>query len=620
MPITIGSNISSLKAQRQLVRASDALSSTYERLSSGQRINKASDDAAGLAIAESLKARTHVNSQAIRNVNDGVSLLNIASGAVEQLSQIVIRQQELAEQAANGTYSSRQRVALNREALALTREYNRIVQSTTFNGQLILDGTDDTTRLQHGYGTEQSTSVSVGGEVGYAAGDGTFRVAQTITGASPFSASVGDLDGDGDLDIVTAFQAAALIEVQLNRGDGTFVAGQTYSSGTGSNLDGQLVDLNGDSKLDYVVVNRDNSVSWFIGRGDGTFAAERSISTGTGGLNYDGRVQVGDFNGDGRADVAVSQDTPNSIIIYSGQTNGDLQEITRLTNTDLNFAVADFNGDGYSDIASNRIYYGNASGSFTAGATVVSGAYSDIIAVDLNNDGRMDLATIELSSYAYGHIQNADGSFTRGVSTNFSSIAAGSRPTSTADINGDGIADIMVGSNVDDALFLLFGRGDGTFAYGRSYAGLIGASRATPGDFNGDGIIDIIATAANGSFSNIFLGNSDATGRRNNLQTVLDLTSVQGARDALTKTSQLLSRIGREQGSLGAALSRLQTVTANLRITGENYETARSRIVDADIANESANLTRNTILQQAASAVLAQANLQPQLALKLLQP
>ena len=91
MAITIGSNIASLTAQRQLGRADNELSSIFERLSSGQRINKASDDAAGLAIANSLNTKSRVFTQGVKNFNDGLSLLNIADSSLEQLSTLVLR-------------------------------------------------------------------------------------------------------------------------------------------------------------------------------------------------------------------------------------------------------------------------------------------------------------------------------------------------------------------------------------------------------------------------------------------------------------------------------------------------------------------------------------------------
>jgi flagellin len=102
MAITLGSNIASLRGQRQLAKTSAELVTAFERLSSGQRINEASDDGAGLAIADSLNAKSRILNQGVRNVNDGLSLLSIADSAIEILSDIVIRLEELAEQAANG--------------------------------------------------------------------------------------------------------------------------------------------------------------------------------------------------------------------------------------------------------------------------------------------------------------------------------------------------------------------------------------------------------------------------------------------------------------------------------------------------------------------------------------
>ena len=109
MAIKIGSNIPSLQAQRRLGEATSSLSKISERLSSGQRINRVSDDAAGLAIADDLNAKSRIFTQAIRNGNDGISLLNIADSAIENLSGVVSRIRELAEQSANGTYSNKQR-------------------------------------------------------------------------------------------------------------------------------------------------------------------------------------------------------------------------------------------------------------------------------------------------------------------------------------------------------------------------------------------------------------------------------------------------------------------------------------------------------------------------------
>ena len=134
MKVTLGSNIASLRGQRQFDKTSAELGTVFERLASGQRINRASDDAAGLAIADALRSDTRVLRQGVRNLNDGLSLLNITDKALENLSGIVIRLQELSEQSANGVYSDMQRKAIDREAQALREEYQRIGATTRFNG------------------------------------------------------------------------------------------------------------------------------------------------------------------------------------------------------------------------------------------------------------------------------------------------------------------------------------------------------------------------------------------------------------------------------------------------------------------------------------------------------
>ena len=160
MSITIGSNISSLKAQRQLTKSTSSLSSTYSKLSSGMRINKASDDAAGLAIADSLKADQKIASVAIRNANDGISSIAIADGALAQVSDVLTRLAELAEQSANGVYSTDQRSALQNEFSALGSEIQRIALTTEFNGVKLLSGGAGIT-LQVGFDSNADSQISI---------------------------------------------------------------------------------------------------------------------------------------------------------------------------------------------------------------------------------------------------------------------------------------------------------------------------------------------------------------------------------------------------------------------------------------------------------------------------
>jgi flagellin len=140
MTINLKTNVPSLTAQRNLASSTGRLNQAFERLSSGLRINKASDDAAGLAIAEALKADARVATVGIRNANDGISIINIADQAIGQISNVLSRLSELAQQSANGVYGNVQRSALNNEFQALTSEIERIAFTTTFNGLRLLSG------------------------------------------------------------------------------------------------------------------------------------------------------------------------------------------------------------------------------------------------------------------------------------------------------------------------------------------------------------------------------------------------------------------------------------------------------------------------------------------------
>ena len=165
MAITIGSNVTSLRAQRSLSNSTNKLSSVYQKLSSGSRINKACDDAAGLAIADSLKAQQSIASVAIRNANDGISTIAIADAALGEISSVLSRLGELAEQSANGVYNPTQRSALSAEFLALGSEIERIAETTTFNGVKLLDG-QNSTALQIGFDSASTSQISFTGVSG----------------------------------------------------------------------------------------------------------------------------------------------------------------------------------------------------------------------------------------------------------------------------------------------------------------------------------------------------------------------------------------------------------------------------------------------------------------------
>ena len=140
MAVRIFNNIPSLNAQRILGINNGRLAQSVERISSGIRINRGSDDAAGLAISEGLRSDIRTLRQAVRNANDGVSLINVTEGALNEQSGILIRLRELASQAATGTVGSTERQTIQLEFTALRNEVDRIAQTTEFNGQKLVEG------------------------------------------------------------------------------------------------------------------------------------------------------------------------------------------------------------------------------------------------------------------------------------------------------------------------------------------------------------------------------------------------------------------------------------------------------------------------------------------------
>jgi flagellin len=160
MALSILTNNASLNAQRNLATTGRALSSNFSKLSTGQRINTAGDDAAGLAISERMKSQIRSMSQAERNANDGISLLQTAEGALNENSGILIRMRELAMQSANGTLGGSERQALQTEFSQLRDEIDRISEVTEFNGQKLLNGDSASFSFQVGISAEESDTIS----------------------------------------------------------------------------------------------------------------------------------------------------------------------------------------------------------------------------------------------------------------------------------------------------------------------------------------------------------------------------------------------------------------------------------------------------------------------------
>lgn len=190
MALTVNVNVASINAQRNLQRSTVQLNRALERLSSGLRINRAGDDAAGLAISETLRSQIRGLQQAVRNANDGLSLVGTAEGALNESTNIIQRIRELAIQAANGTNSDANRASLQDEIDQLIEELDRIGNTTQFNGRNLLDGSFTNVTLQVGANRGQTIDISIDDVRASKLG----AVALQTGNAIPTSVVAGDLD------------------------------------------------------------------------------------------------------------------------------------------------------------------------------------------------------------------------------------------------------------------------------------------------------------------------------------------------------------------------------------------------------------------------------------------
>ncbi|GGY28071.1 flagellin N-terminal helical domain-containing protein [Paludibacterium paludis] len=199
MAIVVNTNIASLNAQRNLSTSSSSLSTSLQRLSSGLRVNSAKDDAAGLAISQTLTSAVRGNNQGIRNANDGISVAQTAEGALGQVGNNLQRIREIAVQAANGSVSNTNRSQLQKEVDQLTQEISRIVQTTNFNGTKLLTSGQSITFQVGASGTADNQVVASGVEM---SGLKAFKTNLTavvtvdVTTSAAASAALSDMDTD----------------------------------------------------------------------------------------------------------------------------------------------------------------------------------------------------------------------------------------------------------------------------------------------------------------------------------------------------------------------------------------------------------------------------------------
>jgi hypothetical protein len=391
-------------------------------------------------------------------------------------------------------------------------------------------------RGSHTYTSEGSPSLTVtirdrGGSVVVARqaarrSSGPQAALANMIGQFPSSVAVGDFRHDGKLDMAVADESG--VSVLLGNGDGTFGPAVTYAVDSRATFGPAFVlvaDVNGDGKPDLVTANPDsNTVSVLLGNGDGTFQPARNFAAGSVPVS----LAAADFNGDGKLDLVVGHGAgPSgasaSISVLLGNGDGTFQTpVSYTTAADpVSVAVGDFNGDGKADIVSANaidhnysILLGNGDGTFQpARTTHVTAGAGAVVVGDFTGDGKADLAMASGNGVSVSVLPgNGDGTFGSPV---VYPVGPGVQGLAVGDFRHDGKLDLAAANS--NGLALLLGNGDGTFQNAVNYAAGINLSSVAVGDFNGDGHLDAAVIAPGnvnvpGSGSvNVVLGDGDGT-------------------------------------------------------------------------------------------------------------
>ncbi|WP_420599330.1 flagellin [Neptuniibacter sp.] len=585
MAMVINSNIMSLNAQRNLMISSGDQNQAMERLSSGKRINSAADDAAGLAISNRMTSQVRGLDQAIRNANDGQSLIQTAEGALGETTNILQRMRELSIQSANGTYDDGNRSTLNAEVQQLISEIDRISETTKFNGLNILDGTLGNVDLQAGADAYETISLNIG------------------------ATDTGTLGSGSGANIIGATNDNSDLLADLQTFDGT----ETMSI---NGID--IGDLSGETVLSEALDAINANIS---GVTVGTLVEATATTAG------DGIVDQGEY-----IQFAVTMANAEVQTFQISQT-GSLEELAaKVTELSDGLVKAKVNDDGYLNVAIE----GADNLAITASGATLADAVGTIAnvgtleaALTLTADSDVDGITVEYNDAAHANVLGLDTRLEAGSVTGYQAVAEADVDAGQVTLNGvelgsyDTTVDYDGNSTASEQSDLVawlnsYTQETGVTASLDSSNGVTDALKLSSVD--GGDISISYKDGDEAAMETIFgLNETNAAEGAGGSVASIDISTARGAQEAIDTIDAALEQINATRGDLGAVSNRLDFTVNNLSNVSENVAAARSRIEDADFAAESAALSRAQVLQQAGTAMLAQANAAPQQVLSLLQ-
>ena len=680
--VVVNTNISALRSSEAMRQTESAMGDAMERLSTGSRINSASDDAAGSAIASKMEAQTRSLAVAVRNANDAISLTQTAEGALGEVEDILQRIRELAVQSGNSTLNASDRVQLQAEADALTAEIDAIASQTNFNSVSLFDGTNTSVSMQVGINARDTLSIALQKTDVASLGIGSSNTTRAIT--SERVTAFADTDADqikingenfasGDLTAATvplnginvdtsalaspnaaqsAGYTAAALAAAINTNSGTHGAVATAFNtvvGTSSSYTAASVTLNG------VTIASQATKAEFVS------AVNQSTAGVTATLSDAGVITLSNENG---ADINVGGGMTGmgfATDIYGG--------FITLANSDGSDVVIEAGSteNGYGDSADgtvaivNRLGFNPISGTSVTSASVTSTDLTALMGVKINDVAIGDSADssalakaaainaagagvtatastqVRVTVDITGTIANSATASINGITTNIAAATNIEDVVSTVNTALSGNVDIIASSNDDGELVLTSASGlniaidDGTatdvftaatMADGTSLTVTNGATTAygvlTLTSDSG-GVIKIEDGEVDTHTGLATLGLQAQSEKASETTSGLSMSTVAAASSALTAIDTAIETVSTFRAGFGATENRLDKAINNLTTYKVNLEAAKGRIEDADFASETAALTKSQILNQAATSMLAQANASKQNLLALLQ-
>ena len=562
----INHNMNALNAHRNMGVNNTNAGKSMEKLSSGLRINRAGDDAAGLAISEKMRGQIRGLTQASRNASDGISLVQTAEGALNETTNILQRMREISVQSANSTNTETDRAALQEELNQLTTEINRIGNTTEFNTQKLLNGGAGSSSSANVTDATSATVTSTAAFSGKDLSTSTDNASIKIDGTTFDISSVvnknwnnkGADDFIAELNKVTAGETKLSDVIDVTKGANNELTFTAKSTGKTSSIEISAGSDNIAQMLGFANKNALTPANQnYKGGAVGTNATvQRHGLEDTNALNAKIDVNKGDT-----FKVQVGSDSAVSVKFDSAKTYD-------VANADTNIAQA-----------AREEYVKDIN------AALQKAGLSDKVEASLSNDNKL-----QLISKSGKDIKVTEGSV-GGINTN--STVKNVNQVVGAGAQGAGFeVNLQIGANSGQAMNLSIGdmRAAALGITGNTgQAGFSSTNNVTNGT-------DTISTEAS-----------------------LDITSATNASKAITAIDSAMEKVSSERAKLGAVQNRLEYTISNLDNTAENLTSAESTLRDVDMAKEMMEYSKNNILSQAAQSMISQANQQPQNVLQLLR-